>query len=238
MYRTGDIAARSAARGLMYAGRADRQRKVRGFRVEPAEIEHWLRGLPDITDAVVRVAPTPAGDTVLVAYVVPVGPLDRVTVRARLAAHLPSYLLPDVLVSIEAVPLGDSGKIAEERLPDWRVVSAGAPDVDWTPAEEIVRSLWSDVLGVPIPSRDARFFDLGGTSFTLVKVHAALRDKCGVNIPIAELFDRPTVRSLSELTAGRAIPGTDPATQPSTGTRAGDRARALRDLRAGRRGER
>ncbi|UGT71268.1 non-ribosomal peptide synthetase [Nocardia gipuzkoensis] len=231
MYRSGDLAVDTASRGLRYLGRRDRQRKVRGYRVEPGEIEHRLRDLPGITDAVVRAAAA-EGEDILVAYVLgprSEGAVDAAAIRDALTEHLPDYLLPDVVLGMDSLPVTANGKLDEQRLPDYRAVADPPSRTVQTATEALVLTAWSEVLGRTVSNPDARFFELGGTSFGLVKINSRLRAECGIELAITEMFERPTARGLASLIddklSGRAGA---PRYEPATGA---DRLRAMEALR-------
>lgn len=196
MYRTGDRAVATAAAGLLFQGRLDRQLKLHGFRIEPAEVELRLRQLPGVSDALVRVATGPGGDPALIGYLVATAELDLSGVRDRLAGTLPWYLVPSALIPIPALPLAANGKVDPDRLPSLATATAG--DGPLTPMQRVVRQVWAEVLGIGQPDLDARFFELGGTSYSLVKVNARLREELSRDIAISDMFERPTIRQLAE----------------------------------------
>lgn len=200
---TGDLAVDTASCGLVFRGRADDQINLLGFRVEPAEVEGALRTLGAVTDAVVRARPAPDGGQVLTAYVVwrPGQRLPDSEVRDRLGAVLPAYMVPSVLVALPALPLTANGKLdaaaldTAPRLP----AAAGAPAraTRLTATQSLVSGVWADILGVPPPDIDTPFFDLGGTSFSLLTLNARLSRELGRDLPTAWMFEHPTIRSLA-----------------------------------------
>lgn len=235
MYRSGDLAVATASRGLRYLGRADRQLKIRGFRIEPAEIEHRLRNLPAIREAVVRSAPASGDDAILVAYVVGDGPgnVDTTAIRAALRTYLPDYLLPDVVIGLDELPTTPNGKLDEDRLPDYRTTISRSTFGNRSDTEMLVQVTWQEVLGTVVTDLDGRFFELGGTSFSLVKVVARLSSATGIELAITELFERPTVRGMAELIDEKRDGKEDPAAQPSVGN---DRLGAMQRIRLARGG--
>ncbi|MEU9606548.1 amino acid adenylation domain-containing protein [Streptomyces sp. NPDC048057] len=190
MYATGDLARRRPDGVVEFVGRVDAQLKVRGHRVEPAEVEAALRADPEVADA--RVAGD--GDR-LVAYVIPAAGRPRwPRVRERLSRVLPAYLVPSAMVSVDAFPLTTSGKLNVRALPPPAedVVAAGPhPGLETTIAEIFAR-----LLARPV-SRDDDFFLSGGHSLGAVKAVAEIRASIGVEVTIRTLFASPTVAALA-----------------------------------------
>ncbi|WP_044438013.1 non-ribosomal peptide synthetase, partial [Skermanella aerolata] len=172
LYRSGDLARRLADGSLEYLGRADQQVKVRGFRIEPGEIEAALARQPGVREALVLALPGPAGDLRLVAYVATGDGTGDVTAwRRSLGATLPDYMVPSAFVVIDAFPLTHHGKIDRKALPAPEAATGtGAGEAPATPAELILAAVWSDVLGVPKVGRDDNFFALGGDSILSLQV--------------------------------------------------------------------
>jgi acyl-CoA synthetase (AMP-forming)/AMP-acid ligase II len=161
-YRTGDLVRQVPSEGgeLEFLGRTDHQVKLRGFRIEPGEIEAALLDHPAVREAVVVVRGEEDGKR-LVAYVAPAG-LEPSALRQHLAARLPSYLVPAAFVALPELPLTASGKVDRARLPAPEGAAEEAGEAPRTPAEEVVAGIWCEVLGLPRVSRSANFFDLGG----------------------------------------------------------------------------
>ncbi|MER5718766.1 amino acid adenylation domain-containing protein [Streptomyces sp. NPDC002132] len=208
MYRSGDLARRTAEGLLRYEGRADDQVKVRGFRIELGEIEAELRACPAVADCRVVVRRDAVGDSVLAAYVVPTGPADPDTagLRRRLARRLPSHMVPATVTAIDRVPLTSNGKLDRRALPD-PVVTGGRDDTAATPTERIVLDAFRTVLAVADLSVRDDFFDLGGDSFKAVRVARAV----GRGTEVLDVFQHPTpqrlARRIQELhdTGGRRL---------------------------------
>jgi hypothetical protein len=204
MYRTGDLVRWRRDGTLEFAGRADEQIKLRGFRVEPGEIEAVLTARPDVAQAVVIAREDEPGDKRLVAYVVPapgatVTPAD---LRARVAQTLPDYMVPSACVLLEAVPLTPNGKVdrAELRAPEHTgVAGARGPR---TPLEEMLCGLFAELLRVAGVGIDDNFFELGGHSLLATRVISRIRAVLGPQVPIRALFDAPTVAELAQLLLG------------------------------------
>ncbi|MFB7293632.1 amino acid adenylation domain-containing protein [Actinacidiphila glaucinigra] len=208
MYRSGDLARWNADGVLEFVGRADDLVKLRGFRVEPGEVEAALRLDPSVAQAAVVVREDTPGDPRLVGYIVPApsaGGTDGRALRATLADVLPAYLVPSAVVVLDALPLSANGKIDKAALPapDWaaaRTVQRGAED----PWQEILCGLFADVLGVPSVGVDDNFFDLGGHSLSATRLVARIRSVLGVELHVRSIFESPTVAELATLLDNRA----------------------------------
>ncbi|MFB7474169.1 amino acid adenylation domain-containing protein, partial [Kitasatospora sp. NPDC056184] len=209
MYRTGDLARWRPDGNLEYAGRADDQVKLRGFRIEPGEIESAAARFPGVTRAVVVLREDRPGDQRLVAYVTPED-VDRERLRAHLAAALPEYMVPAATVALAAMPLTPNGKVDRKALP----VPDEAPDglavrrAPRDPREELVAELFAGVLGRPSVGPDDDFFELGGHSLLAIRLVSRLRTALGIEVAVRRLFENPTpaalVRVLDSAGAGRA----------------------------------
>ncbi len=219
-YHSGDLVRRLDA-DLDYRGRADRQVKVRGFRIEPAEVEAALLAHPLVAEAVVIGRREPQGDTRLVAYVVTedAAALPAEPVADFLRTRLPSYLVPAVTTRLDALPRNANGKVDVDALP--------APDrtrerlaaefvAPASPLESAITAVWAGVLGVDRVGALDNFFSLGGDSMRTVEVATRLSG-AGVGVTVADVYRNPTPRSLAvALCAGTSpIAAADaPAAQP------------------------
>ncbi|WP_199806788.1 non-ribosomal peptide synthetase, partial [Streptomyces sp. NRRL F-5727] len=161
-YRTGDLVRRRADGVLEYLGRADDQVKLRGFRVEPAEIETHLTARPDVRQAAVVVREDRPGDRHLVAYVV--GDADPAALRGHLARTLPPHMVPSAIVPLPGLPLTPNGKLDRRALPAPDFTAGTAHRAPRTPREEILCGLFADLLGLPGTGIDDDFFAHGGHS--------------------------------------------------------------------------
>ncbi|MGQ0841972.1 non-ribosomal peptide synthetase [Actinokineospora sp.] len=207
MYRSGDLARWTHDGELEFLGRADRQLKIRGFRVEPGEIEAVLRARPDVADAIVH-GRTIAGDLRLVAYVVAEqGSTVDGDLRTAVRETLPEYMVPAHVIVLDEFPLTPNGKIDHQALPDFDgarsdVTPYVAPR---TPTEQAVVDAWQEILGVAKVGVLDDFFALGGHSLLATRVTFKLRSILGVEVPVRIVFDRPTVVALAEAIDGDAI---------------------------------
>ncbi|KUF18775.1 non-ribosomal peptide synthetase [Streptomyces silvensis] len=214
MYRTGDIVRWSGDGELHFVGRADDQIKIRGFRVEPAEIEARLTAHPAVAEAVVSLY-AQGGHKRLAAHLVP-APGARVPgaaeLRERLAADLPDYMLPAAFVTVPELTLTANGKVDRRRLPepDWSTTGDTAYRAPRAGAEQILSEIWADVLGVARVGADDHFFMLGGDSILSIQVVSRAR-AAGLALTPRDLFRHPTVAALAAA-SGTAAPvaGTDP----------------------------
>jgi len=202
LYRTGDMGKYLPDGAIEFYGRVDFQVKVRGFRIELAEIESVLAEHSAIEDVVVLAKKDKAGENRLVAYIVPDHkPLpDNHEIREFLKSRMPEYMVPTAFVTLEAFPLTPNGKIDRKALPEpeeFRVSSEATYVKPRTELESVVATIWQEVLQMEKVGINDNFFDLGGHSLTMVKVHSALCEKLGRDISIVEMFKYPTVRTLA-----------------------------------------
>ncbi|MFF9581058.1 amino acid adenylation domain-containing protein [Streptomyces achromogenes] len=214
-YRTGDLARRRADGVLEFLGRLDRQVKVRGVRVEPAQVERALEEHPRVWQAVVTPRTGPAGVTELIAYAVP-ATCDEAELLAHLRARLPQAMVPAAVVGLDRIPLTRNGKTDFAALPEPAVRRPTAGDgPPRTDAQRAVAALWAEVLGRPGPGTDADFFASGGDSLKLVALYERLESRWPGALRLAELFDLTTVAAQAEAVERRAR--TAPAGPEGTG---------------------
>ncbi|HEU0078641.1 MAG TPA: beta-ketoacyl synthase N-terminal-like domain-containing protein, partial [Longimicrobiaceae bacterium] len=201
---------------LDYLGRTDTQVKVRGFRIEPGEIEAALSGHPEVREARVIVWEDAPGEKRLVAYVV--GGVEADELREHLRRSLPEYMVPAAFVALDALPLTPNGKLDRKALPapEGSSYATRVYEAPRTEAERKVAAVWAEVLGVESVSAHDRFFDLGGHSLLLVRVQARLREAFGQPVPITHLFRYLTV---SALAAALDAPAPEPAAAPADDAR-------------------
>ncbi len=211
VYATGDRGRYRPDGSLDILGRADHQVKVRGVRIDPAEIEAALCSLDGVRQAVVAAREMAPGDTQLVAWVVcadPPGAAAAAELRRGLAARLPSYLVPAWFVILPALPLNANGKLDRAALPDPgsapRAGRAGAPPAG--AMERRVASWWRSILGGVEAARDEDFFTLGGDSIKALRLAALAEQELGVEMPAAAIVVQPTIAAQAswlERQAGR-----------------------------------
>ncbi|RKG75011.1 non-ribosomal peptide synthetase, partial [Corallococcus exercitus] len=201
LYDTGDRVRWRRDGTLEFLGRTDFQVKLRGFRVEPGEIEAVLRQAPEVEEAVVVVREDVPGDRRLVAYVVS-GEDDGVdtgALRASVQKQLPDYMVPSTIVVLPKLPLSPNGKVDRKALPapQARTAEPGAA----TPRSDLEKTLadiWAEVLHLETVDIHGDFFELGGHSLLATQVVSRIRSTLGVELPLGELFRAPTVASLAE----------------------------------------
>jgi amino acid adenylation domain-containing protein len=213
LYRTGDLVRWRPDGLLEFLGRIDSQVKLRGVRIEPAEIETALAAHPRVREAVVVPRPGAAGEPVLVAYVV----LDEKVedssgllqeLRAFVAERLPAAMVPSAFVPLAELPLTAVGKVDLRALPmpaTLASLEANTGSITALPRTEMERTIaavWREVLGVESVGIDRNFFELGGHSLLMARAHARLCEVLGRPIPLAELFSHTTISSLAARLAG------------------------------------
>ncbi|RQV08994.1 non-ribosomal peptide synthetase, partial [Burkholderia cenocepacia] len=196
LYRTGDLCRlREDGRPEPF-GRLDQQVKLRGFRIEPGEIEAALRACDGVKNAAVALL----GDAPrqrLVGYVT--GQVDVTALRARLADTLPAHMVPSAIVVLDAFPLTPSGKLDRLALPEPAWQDDDTPAVaPRSPREAVLLDIWQTVLGHPVASVDLNFFEAGGDSILGVQVAARVNQVVARAVPLAVLFRHPTIRALAD----------------------------------------
>jgi amino acid adenylation domain-containing protein len=196
LYRTGDLGRWLADGTIEFLGRVDTQVKVRGYRIEPGEIEARLLEREGVSEAVVVAHEDEAGNRRLVAYVV--GDVEAGVLREHLRRELPDYMVPSAFVFLAALPLTPNGKLDRKALP--------APDfapaeeryvVPRTPAEEVLAEIWANTLRLERVGVTESFFELGGHSLLATRVVSRVREVFGVELPLRALFEGPTVAELA-----------------------------------------
>jgi acyl carrier protein len=206
LYRTGDLACFLPGGDIKYLGRMDHQLKIRGFRVEPGEIESALGQHAGVRETAVLAREFGPGDRRLVAYVVPERSGDGLVaeLRAHLRARLPEYMVPSFFVTLDAMPLTPNGKIDRRRLPapDGARADPSVYVAPRTAAEEVVADIWKSLLGPAQVGVEDNFFDLGGHSLLATQVISRVRETFQLEeLPLQSLFESPTVAGLVEVLA-------------------------------------
>ncbi|HEX9939239.1 MAG TPA: non-ribosomal peptide synthetase, partial [Longimicrobium sp.] len=208
MYRTGDLGRHRPDGVVEAAGRADTQVKVRGFRVELAEVEAALAQHPAVRECVARLHGE-GDETRLVAWLAGGGERPKpAALREHLRARLPDFMVPSAFVWLDALPLTPNGKVDRRALPDPRSPVAAVPASPGTPTEEVVAGVWAEVLGRSGVGVDDDFFRLGGRWETAIGVTARVARALEVEVPLRVLFETPTVAGMAawvEAAGGGAI---------------------------------
>ncbi|HEX5443890.1 MAG TPA: amino acid adenylation domain-containing protein, partial [Pirellulales bacterium] len=222
VYKTGDRVRWRADGVLEFMGRFDRQVKLRGFRIEPAEIESQLLRHPQVREAAVVDCQLSSGEKRLVAFIVPrhscednsqqgaISRFDSSALRNWLEDLLPEYMIPAAFVEIASLPVSAHGKLDRSALAaqahriSGSLVSRGDSCArpfrgPQTETETILAGIWSELLGIEPISIDDDFFDLGGHSLLAMRVAARVRERFRSDLPLRRLFDAPTIASLAAL---------------------------------------
>jgi surfactin family lipopeptide synthetase A len=197
LYLTGDRALLRQDGTIEMLGRLDHQVKLRGFRIELGEIEVVLGAHPLVQEAAVIFGEDATGEPRLVAYVISERGADTTGLRQYLERRLPHYMVPAVIVGLEAMPRTPSGKLDRQALPAPQEQLGEAAESPATATEKSLAAIWSEVLGVEEISADESFFDIGGHSLKATRVINQVRREMGVEISMQELFRRPTLRELA-----------------------------------------
>ncbi|WP_419995126.1 amino acid adenylation domain-containing protein [Streptomyces boninensis] len=202
LYRTGDLARVLPDGGLDFVGRVDHQVKLRGYRIEPGEVEAALTGHPAVAEAVALVREDSPGDRQLVAYLVPAPDADAAelapqALRERLGEGLPAYLVPSAFVLLDALPLTGNGKLDRRALPapGRGATAVGEHTAARDDAERVMAGVWAEVLGLDEVGVHDNFFDLGGDSIRAVALVGALR-AAGWETSVRDVFEHRTVARL------------------------------------------
>jgi amino acid adenylation domain-containing protein len=212
LYRTGDAARLLADGTLEYVGRLDRQLKIRGQRIEPAEIESVLAAHPDVAAAVVDARPDPSGRLRLVAWAV-APQADPNQIRAYLERQLPAGVVPDTVMLLPELPTGAHGKLDRSALPEPEAAGADGSEriAPRTVIEQRIGEIWAEVLGGVKPSVTDDFFELGGHSLLATQVAVRVRAVFGADIPAGEMLGgRLTIERLAGLVQRHQLDQADP----------------------------
>jgi natural product biosynthesis luciferase-like monooxygenase protein len=200
MYRTGDLARWRRDGNIEFLGRIDDQVKIRGYRIELGEIAARLARHPLVRESVVIVREDIPGDQRLVAYVVPQDTDPQpAELREFLRRDMPEYMVPAHFVSVQSLPLTPNGKIDRRRLPalaahqQQSVVPFAAPSDH---LQSSIANLWCETLGIDIVGVDDNFFDVGGHSLLVIRLHRELGRRLRISVSLTDLYRYPTIRSL------------------------------------------
>ncbi len=210
LYFSGDLGRKREDGCLEHLGRLDDMIKIQGQRVEPGEVEAALLDLDPVREAVVVLQPGPAGEDLLVAYLVAVvhPPPTSSTLRESLAARLPHSMIPSAFIWLERLPLLPFGKVNRNALPapEWKAAVAQLPyTAPRTDTEQTLVRIWAGVLGLsrredqPGPGVQDNFFDLGGSSLSAVRVIGKIRENFQVDISQSSFFEQPTIAGQAAL---------------------------------------
>lgn len=235
-YRTGDLVEARPDGALVFRGRADDQVKISGFRVEPAEPDRALRGLPGVRNAAVVARRDPLRGSRLVGYVVPedagraADPSYPAGLERQLDARLPHYMVPREWAVLPELPLNVNGKLDRSALPpgtvpalaqprtDGPATGASGPDVEAT-----LRKLWADALGADTEhlADDVSFFSAGGDSLSAIRLVGRAGEEFGTDYPVVCFFEQPTLRAMTGYFTGSPGHDTEPDPDPDPGSGSG-----------------
>ena len=201
LYRTGDLGRYRPDGEVEFVARADNQVKIRGFRIELGEIEAALARHPAVREAVVVARTERSGEKRLAAYVVPHGapapPLPAAgELQDFLRRRLPEYMVPPAWMELAKLPVTPNGKLDRKALPEPALARPDQAEVLVEPrgeVEQAIAAIWQEVLGVERVGAHEKFFQLGGHSLLLVRVHARLRERFGTELSMMDLFKYPDV---------------------------------------------
>jgi amino acid adenylation domain-containing protein len=204
LYRTGDRVRWRADGQIEFLGRWDQQVKVRGFRIELGEIAAVLAEHPGVHECVVAAPALPTGERQLVGYVVAKDAAELATaeLQAYVKARLPSYMVPAVVIKLDALPLTPNGKVDRRALPlptALQRVSSAEFVAPQTPVELELARIWAEVLGVERVGLNDNFFELGGHSLMVAQIMGLVRERLQVDLPLRSVFEKPTIGYLAQL---------------------------------------
>ncbi|ADU38493.1 non-ribosomal peptide synthetase [Variovorax paradoxus] len=195
LYRTGDLVRWNSQGQLEYLGRIDHQVKIRGFRVELGEVEASLLAQPEVREAVVVANEGPSGAR-LVGYVSGQG-IDAARLRQKLGEMLPNYMVPAVLVALDALPQNANGKVDRKALPAPEFINDKTYETPAGEAEQKLSAIWAEVLGVARVGRNDNFFELGGHSLLALRLLERVRGQ-GWSVQVRTLFQHPQLAAFAQ----------------------------------------
>jgi amino acid adenylation domain-containing protein len=200
MYRTGDLARYRLDGQIQLIGRTDHQIKLRGHRIELGEIEVVIERHPEVLQAVVALHGEGSSQQ-LIAYIKQSdAAVDTGTLRSWLQERLPDYMVPSAFIALAEIPLTPNGKVDRKRLPIEKASTRETSTPIASPRnrlEEQLVQIWSEILGVDRVGVRENFFDLGGHSLLLIRVHARLRKELDPDLAVIDLFRYPTIESMA-----------------------------------------
>jgi natural product biosynthesis luciferase-like monooxygenase protein len=200
LYWTGDLAQYREDGVIEFLGRVDHQVKIRGYRIELGEIETMLGTHTGVSDCVTLLREDNPGDQRLVAYIVPSGSApDTTEIRDHLRKNLPEYMVPNDVVLLDALPLTPNGKLDRKQLPapGQSLSSAAKYEAPKDKLQQTIVDIWQDTLKLEQVGVNDNFFDLGGHSLLIVRVHQLLKARVDKPISLTDLYRFPTISSLT-----------------------------------------
>jgi amino acid adenylation domain-containing protein len=216
LYKTGDLGRWLNDGNIEFLGRNDEQVKVRGYRIELGEVEFQTLQHENVKANIVVVAKDKSGENRLVSYIVPTASADtanahsmRVSIQQHLGKSLPAYMVPDVLIFLDSLPLSENGKVDRKNLPvpqesESAIKHYVAPS---TAVEKLLASVWKEMLGIESVGVRESFFELGGNSILTVRLAKRLRKEFGYEISLRDIFRNPTIEMLALIIESNADTG-------------------------------
>jgi surfactin family lipopeptide synthetase A len=200
LYKMGDLGCWLPDGNFLFFGRKDYQVKIRGHLVECGEIENRLLDIHDVKETVVIDREDIRGNKYLCAYLVSDSSLDIPGIKARLSTHLPDYMIPAYFMEIDRMPLTANGKIDRKALPLPQASISGSEEYEAPrdEVEKVLAEIWEELLAVSKPGINDNFFDFGGHSLNGMTLLSSIHKRLNVEIPITELFNRPTIKEISD----------------------------------------
>ena len=205
LYRSGDLVQLLADGTMAYQGRIDNQVKIRGYRIELGEIEQALQQCTGVKQAVVLAQTYAESDVRLIGYVLVDGPFQKQVIRDALQRRLPEYMIPGVLIPIEAIPLTSNGKVDRRALPmpDPSATLLDAYMEPGNPTEKKLTRVWKTILTVNQVGAVDNFFELGGNSLLANRMVVCLKQEYALDVSVTKLYQFPTIRLLAAYLDGQ-----------------------------------
>jgi amino acid adenylation domain-containing protein len=207
LYKTGDLVRRLADGDIEFLGRIDDQVKIHGYRIELGEIENTLQNAPGVKQCVVLAKEGPGGEKRLIGYIVCLGQYDKQAILGYLAEKLPYYMVPQLLVHLPELPFLPNGKVNRSKLPnpDAATLLANPYMAPVSVTEQLLSSLWKEILSVDRAGADDNFFELGGTSLLAIKLVGLLKSRHLLSLPIVKLYQFPKLKDLAFFLDGKTV---------------------------------
>ena len=207
MYRTGDLVRRLPDGEVEFLGRADDQVKIRGYRIELGEIENVLQRAPGVKQCVVLAKEGAAGEKRLIGYVVCPDSYDKKAIIGYLEEKLPVFMVPQLLLNLDALPFFPNGKVDKKALPnpDASELLTNTYFAPGSKTEQLLSDIWKEVLKTERAGAEDNFFELGGSSLLAQKVVALLKAAHGLHLPLVKLFQFPRLKDLAAFLDGKRV---------------------------------
>ena len=198
MYKTGDIARFLPDGAIEYMGRIDHQVKLRGFRIEPGEVENKIMECFPVSNCTVTVREDSPGDQRLVAYTVSEQALPDIgLIKNELSKHIPDFMIPSAFISLDSIPVTANGKLDKKALPGLETNNERKNEflAPRNETENTLAEIWTEILNLDVVGIRDNFFDLGGHSLLATQIVSRIRDEFGIEVPLSALFEKPTIEN-------------------------------------------